>query len=1730
MARKAVQGYPEKSYYDNTRYLGIVATTDPLNEGLFKHMVNFDISDTGQSVKPREGFLTTTIKQNPQVGQNIISISNETIIYKDNTIGEYILYDFNNHTGYIADVSAYNVSNYFLPIEFQIANYDWTHVFETVLIPQLSYVRSYYLSSTLAGTITNFLPMITPIPDTKIEHIYDENGISKTLVKVRLIVGGQSNFDFIIQLRYRKDANSQGAADTLIVDGLPYMFEHPTLVSTDRNLAVSKSIIPNNFQTLYTAPNGSNPRQSGQITTLGSFIYVYDDALNYVNNFIKRTINYNIKPYFELNPAYYELNNDSSATDQWAYRFDVVNTSVENINSDVDTIYTSPWMKYAGNSVKPIEVFNSVTARNDQISLGNNNINLNHYRNARYIIFVVPDKPNAFVSTTSSYISGELRTDYPNYPLPGSAYHNIKTSWTNVLNQIKDVKTLKTVINNITSTLFFVADLKSTSVPNPFNGGFNNLTDAYQVSYTISKTEEDTDETYQSKFITGQELLQLIEENKLDFKTGSLAFRLLPYAANETHTIIERDNTQTYKQQWFFGSIVSNTTEFESNIIFKDQQLYFASGEPGWDAGNNIRVQAGTNVYENKYLNFTVSSGVNSNHKILVTTDNRVFGFGRNNIYQLGLNNTTDQTVPTLITMPNGISTIIGAAIGYSHTYILTTSSLISFGSNASGQLGDGTNTTRQTPYLINLIATIIPPQYLAKSISSGSFYGVLLDTNGNVYTWGINDVGQLGRGNTTTGNTSPLSITSNFTLTTNEKIVYTSSGSDHNLALTNQGRVFSWGSNANGRLGLGDTTLRSSPTLITFTGLLVGEKIVSVSAGYNHSIALTNYGKLYGWGSNSNAQLGASNIGSSILNPTIISTNSFLNTNEKINETIAGYRQTYFTTSENRTFGFGGGLLGIDFTTTNTTTPEIINFSGLQSNEYIVGLNTAYSELAVGQAASSGIYNANLFITNFGKIYVWGNNSYGQIGLSNLVNYADVPTQNNIILNENESFKLFQNKTTWFLILNNQVSNESTTNTATRFFDKRTWTLYQGGANNNFLPYINTFTTTFDLYLVKNNNFYQSQYGFYKYDIITGKYIIETDLNILKSGSKTPVNFTATDFTNNQPPFYSSTNPSGATAPYALNGTKLQVIGVNGTTQGSIYVQQTNGSTYGNTWTPVSAGVSAPGFIFSNGQTYYNTHTQKTYIWNNLTGTTGVLTEIINDLPNLVANNFFDKGLSLVFYMKPYEESELSNKTYTELETLKIAWGVSSFIQSMPIKLYGDDSTVTYIEKQLTLEPEQIQTSNNLTVFENSRLLVWNKNVLYISEEGRFYWFKERNRIEFAEEIVKVLQYKQIILVFTTQHLYAVYRVETSVTQLNPSTNQIEQNVTGVAWLKQIVLYNLLVNKKYSDVIQIFNQMVLFYSEDGQLFMIRPSSQIDDQTRFSIQYFNKAANDILEHYDEYINERLASYGSYTRITKDQVKIKALVSINFIKLIYYVPNVITYMLIYDVLNNRYTAHDSLTFTDVYDKMFVESGELFVTQQNNKLLFTMPYVEVNTRDNHADMTYTNNFKKEGINCLIDTGNLNLNNHLYKRFRDLHVVFKNLNSSNVLFNVETMVDEIIARPFYNTQLEVQESGNKSYFVSVPKANDKDLIELVDVNQISETATSAVREALLQYSLTNNLFENNNILMDFSQYTSSKLLTHRTSILGYGKVFRIKLQFISKGSYKVQHFGIIYKERRI
>lgn len=503
--------------------------------------------------------------------------------------------------------------------------------------------------------------------------------------------------------------------------------------------------------------------------------------------------------------------------------------------------------------------------------------------------------------------------------------------------------------------------------------------------------------------------------------------------------------------------------------------------------------------------------------------------------------------------------------------------------------------------------------------------------------------------------------------------------------------------------------------------------------------------------------------------------------------------------------------------------------------------------------------------------------------------------------------------------------------------------------------------------------------------------------------------------------------------------------------------------------------------------------------------------------------NEFFKYGFTITFYLRPYKASDIEPvSSLHECATVSQIWNVSSYATSSVQVLYSYDSfPITTIPQTLTKEPADIAAARHFIVFNNDQLVVWNNNVLYISEPGAPYYFKEASKIELGERIVKALQFKTVLLVFTTQHLYAVYQSEL----LTPSVADPKVQESTIIWTQQIVLYNIMASDRYADVIQVFNQMVLFYSEDGQLFMIKPNTVIDSETRFTLQYFNKSANDILANYDVYINERLAEYNIQEQITKDQVQIKALLSINTIKIFYCVPGYLTYVLIYDVINNRYTVYDSLTFTDISDKMYTESGETYLTNYDGKTYFTFDYVEPNQEDSMCDMSITNNFKRIAVSALIDTGNLNLNNHLYKRFRDLYIVFKNLSASKLLFNIETVVDDVVSHPYYVTQLQVQDIGGTSYYVTIPRANKNDIVDLIDINQVSEVASSA-----FLYALNHNLFEERNTLMDFAGYTSSKLLTHKTSIVSMGKVFRLKMQFISKGKYKIQNFGIVYKERRI
>ena len=125
----------------------------------------------------------------------------------------------------------------------------------------------------------------------------------------------------------------------------------------------------------------------------------------------------------------------------------------------------------------------------------------------------------------------------------------------------------------------------------------------------------------------------------------------------------------------------------------------------------------------------------------------------------------------------------------------------MAWGNNAYGQLGDGTSTYRNTPVQVSGLTGI-----KITAIAAGVSHTVALKNNGTVLAWGLNSSGQLGDGSTTDRNT-PVPV---IGLT---NVIEISAGESHAAALKNDGTVWAWGSNGYGQLGDGTGTKTDSDT-----------------------------------------------------------------------------------------------------------------------------------------------------------------------------------------------------------------------------------------------------------------------------------------------------------------------------------------------------------------------------------------------------------------------------------------------------------------------------------------------------------------------------------------------------------------------------------------------------------------------------------------------------------------------------------------------------------------------------------------------------------------------------------------------------------------------------------------------------------------------------------------------------------------------------------------------------
>lgn len=166
----------------------------------------------------------------------------------------------------------------------------------------------------------------------------------------------------------------------------------------------------------------------------------------------------------------------------------------------------------------------------------------------------------------------------------------------------------------------------------------------------------------------------------------------------------------------------------------------------------------------------------------------------------------------------------------------------VGVGMNAQGQLGDGTTTTRRKPVQVIGLASETVVQ-----VSGGRDHTMARTDDGTVYTWGSNAYGQLGNG-THAARTTPAVVPGVA------NVIDVMAGRDHCLAVSANGSVWAWGRNGLGQLGNGNVAKHPSPVRVkTKAGgtNVVLSSIVSVGAGADHSLALAGDGTLYAWGAN---------------------------------------------------------------------------------------------------------------------------------------------------------------------------------------------------------------------------------------------------------------------------------------------------------------------------------------------------------------------------------------------------------------------------------------------------------------------------------------------------------------------------------------------------------------------------------------------------------------------------------------------------------------------------------------------------------------------------------------------------------------------------------------------------------------------------------------------------------------------------------------------------------------
>jgi alpha-tubulin suppressor-like RCC1 family protein len=252
------------------------------------------------------------------------------------------------------------------------------------------------------------------------------------------------------------------------------------------------------------------------------------------------------------------------------------------------------------------------------------------------------------------------------------------------------------------------------------------------------------------------------------------------------------------------------------------------------------------------YLNEVSGISAGGSHSLALLSHGTVVSWGENEFGQLGDGTHTGpgtcvsvngfeeefkefrscSATPVAV---GGLSGVTAIAAGGAHSLaLLSNGTVMAWGANGDGQLGDGTTTNRDVPVAVSGLTGVI-------AVGAGGAHSLALLSNGTVMAWGANEWGQLGDG-TTKDRHVPVAVGGL------SRVTAVSAGGAESLAVLSDGTARSWGGNGYGLLGDGSTESEFSDVPVAVSGL---SGVAALSAGAEDSLALLSSGAVMSWGHN---------------------------------------------------------------------------------------------------------------------------------------------------------------------------------------------------------------------------------------------------------------------------------------------------------------------------------------------------------------------------------------------------------------------------------------------------------------------------------------------------------------------------------------------------------------------------------------------------------------------------------------------------------------------------------------------------------------------------------------------------------------------------------------------------------------------------------------------------------------------------------------------------------------